>query len=89
MERPCVFGFTTMQSISNDARIELQLNHDTPLGSSTAMIVGYDDLFQMSTKGAFQIRATWGNTWGDNGFGWLDYQYLENDLMKDIWTVFP
>ncbi len=34
----------------------------------TITIVGYDD-----TKNAFKVMNSWGTSWGDAGFGWIDY----------------
>lgn len=31
-------------------------------------IIGWDD-----SKNAWLIKNSWGTTWGDNGFGWIDY----------------
>jgi len=34
-------------------------------------LCGYDD-----TKSAFRIVNSWGTTWGDNGYLWVDYDYF-------------
>jgi C1A family cysteine protease len=39
-------------------------------------IVGYDD-----AKNAFKIVNSWGKEWGDNGFIWVDYDYLLNSFV--------
>lgn len=44
----------------------------TPEGGHAMLIVGYDD-----DKSAFKIINSWGNNWGDNGYGWISY-----DLFK-------
>lgn len=39
------------------------------LGGHAVSIVGYDD-----TKQAFIIRNSWGEEWGENGFGYVSYE---------------
>ena len=38
------------------------------LGGHAISIVGYDD-----TKQAFIVRNSWGQEWGENGFGYVAY----------------
>jgi C1A family cysteine protease len=49
------------------------------------------------TKGAFLIRNSWGTNWGcippnapvgmTRGYGWLPYEYLEQGLASDWWSL--
>lgn len=40
-------------------------------GGHAICVVGYDD-----TKQAFKVQNSWGKTWGDNGFFWIDYAFF-------------
>jgi hypothetical protein len=49
-------------------------------GGHAIVVVGYDD-----TKKLVKFANSWGKTWGDNGFGYLPYEYLAK-YMSDTWT---
>lgn len=42
------------------------------------VIAGYDDA--KGANGAFRVINSWANTWGDNGYIWIDYNYLINEF---------
>jgi Papain family cysteine protease len=50
-------------------------------GSHAMTIIGWDD-----AKKAFKIANSWGKTWGDNGYGWVDYNYLTK-LLSETETI--
>lgn len=37
------------------------------------LVVGFNDEFN-----AFKVVNSWGESWGDNGFVWIDYKAFEN-----------
>ncbi|MDY7396493.1 C1 family peptidase [Aureibaculum sp. 2210JD6-5] len=44
-------------------------------GSHAMLVVGYDD-----AKNAFKVVNSWGESWGNNGFVWIDYKAFEDVL---------
>jgi len=84
---PSVFGFSVPTSISRDGEIPYRPTFDTVQGGQAVVAVGYDDQHMSGTKGALRIRNSWGRNWGDDGYGWLPYAYVEEQLAADFWTV--
>jgi C1A family cysteine protease len=49
------------------------LNYTGDQGGHAMVIAGYDD-----SKSAFRIINSWGTSWGDYGYLWVDYDFLVN-----------
>ncbi len=84
---PCVFGFSVPASISDEGDVPYRPTFDNVLGGQAVVAVGYDDQRLSSTKGALKFRNSWGSEWGENGYGWLPYAYVEEQLAVDFWTI--
>ena len=95
---PSMFGFTVMSSISqagNNGEIPFPCKNESVRGGHAIVAIGYDDSkvivntsCNKKTKGAFLIRNSWGTGWGDNGYGWLPYEYVLKGGTRDWWTMF-
>jgi C1A family cysteine protease len=94
---PMMFGFTVFSSLNNPefaGEISFPDRQERVLGGHAIVAVGYDDdkeiknmLNGVVTKGALKIRNSWGTQWGEDGYGWLPYGYVESGLARDWWTL--
>ena len=94
---PSMFGFTVYESIEQaaaDGKIPFPCNTERVLGGHAVMAVGYDNNLKIKNNGcdqvstgAFLIRNSWGTSWGDQGYGYLPYEYVLQDLAVDWWTI--
>lgn len=64
---------------------------DSDLNGNHAMcIIGYDDSIR---GGAFQIMNSWGTSWADSGFVWMDYEQIQKygvnvfQLIEKDWEI--
>jgi C1A family cysteine protease len=85
---PSVFGFPAFDSLTREADVPFPTRFESVLGGSAAVAVGYDDARRIrSTKGALRVRMCWGEDWGEGGYGWLPYAYVEQGLAVDFWSL--
>lgn len=89
---PCMFGFTVYSSIpavgAGTGDIPLPQPGDRVVGGHAIDAVGYDDGRKIGKeKGALLIRNSWGTDWGEAGYGWMPYAYVEAGLADDFWSL--
>lgn len=94
---PAMFGFTVYNSVSQArgaGKIPFPTMKDRVLGGHAVVAVGYDDKMEIrnvdgdaSTEGALLVRNSWGDGWGDEGYGWLPYEYVLRELSIDFWSM--
>jgi C1A family cysteine protease len=84
---PAAFGFSVPNSLSGDGNISYRPTFDSPLGGQAMLAVGYDDRWLRGSRGALLVRSSWGPAWGEEGYGWLPYAYVEEHLALDFYTL--
>lgn len=85
---PFIFGITCYESMMTDevaktGAIPFPSYDEKSIGGHCMLCVGYDDATSL-----FKIRNSWGPSWGQSGYGSIDYKYLtDSDLADDFWTL--
>lgn len=85
---PFVTGFTVYDSfdsseVANTGIVPMPHLSERVLGGHAIMVVGYD-----LSKKHFICRNSWGEAWGDEGYFYMPFAYLEDRaLSSDQWTL--
>jgi len=83
-----VLAFDVPFFLSSDGLILNSTRFARSQGSQAAIAVGFEDAVRVgSHKGAFLIRNSWGQRWGDAGYGWLPYALVKSQHVGDLWSV--
>lgn len=96
---PVMMGFTCYTSLfasetSQTGKIPFPGPTESVIGGHAVLIVGYDDnkeienpLDNSTTKGALIVKNSWSTDWGDNGYGYIPYEYVKRQAASDFWCM--
>jgi C1A family cysteine protease len=96
---PSMFGYIVYFGAEFQAQasggIPLPIATDLKVGGHALMICGFDDKHVITntstggatSTGAFQIQNSRGTGWGDQGFGYIPYDYFLQGLATDVWSI--
>lgn len=82
---PVVFGFSvygSFNTVGRDGMMPMPDPDDRLEGGHAVLAVGYDDKARRLI-----VRNSWGASWGDNGYFYMPYDYITDDLTADFWTI--
>ena len=82
---PVVVGISVFDSFYNERNgiVPMPSFSDEYLGGHAMLVVGYDD-----RSARYTVLNSWGNTWGDDGFCYIPYDYIgSKQLGSDYWTL--
>jgi hypothetical protein len=88
-EFPLVFDLKIYDSIFSSETINTgimtlpNIDKDTYIGLHSMVIVGYDDLKKM-----FIVRNSWSDHYGDNGYLYMPYDFLNYQLIKHVYFFY-
>lgn len=91
------FGYPSFDSGNVPGDVPLPTKDELagdPAWGHAIVAVGYDDARKIknpinnkTTTGALLFRNSWGTTWGDQGYGWMPYDYLLAGVALDFWSL--
>jgi hypothetical protein len=71
---PVIIGLQTTREFLRLRGNEIYRSSGRMLNNHAVTVVGYDERLQ-----AFKLINSWGKHWGDDGFGWMDYDTLRQE----------
>lgn len=83
---PFVFGISVYESfesqmVKQTGQVPMPGTNEKNLGGHAICAVGYD-----LNKKIFIVRNSWGESWGDKGYFYLPFEYVDK-LASDFWTI--
>ena len=75
-----VLCFEEIFGVGVDGIIPDPKNPEDVYGGHAICVVGYDDV-----KKLIKFKNSWSSAWGDKGYGYLSYNYI-NNYMADAWV---
>lgn len=93
--RPIVFGFSVPDTFEDPnwdpAKTPLSIPgpNNQIVGGHAVAVVGYDFSLSRFSVPVFEVRNSWGESWGDQGHFFMDYHWFDpyRGLASDLWVI--
>ena len=76
-----VFASWFEDTVTKTGAIPLPKKNDELKGGHAICVMGYDD-----SKKSFKFKNSWSAQWGDKGYGYIRYEYIEQ-YCSDAWSA--
>lgn len=88
----CAFGFMVRSSFECQQNKErgimpMPKKYERYLGGHAVFCCGYKDDAAWEGGGYLIIKNSWGVDWGDKGYFYMPYAYVQENNVQDIWTA--
>lgn len=86
---PIIFGFIVFESfeseeVSKTGKMPMPQPDEPRLGGHAVLMCGYDDVSQ-----CFIVRNSWGSDWGDKGYFYMPYEFVNTPgYCDDFWVMY-
>jgi C1A family cysteine protease len=95
MGYPVAFGFTVFsymesQQMANTGVLKMPGTNEQPIGGHAVVCVGYSDTMKSHDgvhTGYLKIRNSWGIDWGQAGYFWMPYDYVNAGYCDDLVVI--
>ena len=77
----CAVEITRQWFDANSGEITMPRNDEEIIGSHCIVLAGHDYM-----KKTFTFANSWGTEWGDEGYGYLPYEYVDS-LLEEAWVM--
>ncbi len=77
---PCAIGVEVFRGFLETGLVPMPKKDERSFGGHAISPVGYDD-----SKELIKFKNSWSKNWGDKGYGFLPYSYV-NRYMMDAWS---
>ena len=80
---PIICGFVCYSNLFSSQNGIVPPQNGEIIGGHAILLVGYDDKNKL-----FKFKNSWGSSWGDNGYGYIPYDYYLKGDMFDLWSIY-